>query len=663
MHKLLSSAPLLIPTACFVVGILCGFSNWPLIWMAVLLVPVIILLLLRHIAWAAWLLCFMIGWCDATIQTPGKLDSRIYNYKQLYSGVVTKVSEQPAKNAVTLDIDVDSIGHKSIKPRKVSLTILSPDDELYNVSQRIKWVGKLSPVKKPDIAEMNDFSRELRRRGITERCIVRSSNIKGIYNQPGIINDLKRTREKLSHLILESNISSESIELLNAVILGDTSWLNSQNRKSFASAGLSHILALSGMHVAIIAMLVTAILWPLYLVRAKRYVLPIMVIILWIYAIVTGLSPSVVRAVIMASVFSVSRILQRKASPLNSLALSALAILVISPISLFSYSFQLSFAAVLGIIIFATKLNPISPRRRFWHNVLSYISVSVAAFLGTGVLSILYFHTFPSYFILTSFVAAILLPFICIEGVAIMIFSSMGISIEWLNRLTDISVNLLNDFVNSISLLPFHSIENIYISTPVLILSIVTIFFFAVTIHAKRRIAWFYATVMTLTATIIAQILAPPYVYHPKMIKILPYKNNTVVLLRDGDKIQLWISSMLKDTLTVRDRFMTDFSEYLNRSNVRNVSVAQSDSMSFIGLKMFLPDKDSDISRNAQYDYVILNERLNKKCIKGLIIAPSVRYIISPAVKRKNRQLINETFGDANISELLQIYPSTYEYK
>jgi competence protein ComEC len=187
--------------------------------------------------------------------------------------------------------------------------------------------------------------------------------------------------------------------------------------------------------------------------------------VLWIYAFITGLSPSVLRAVTMFSFVALARPLNRQTNIYNTLAASAFLLLVYDPYMIMSVGFQLSFLAVIGIV----GLQP--PLYRFWEpgsrlldEVWKITSVSIAAQLATYSLGLFYFHQFPNYFLLANLFVIPLSFVVLLMGIGIILlgyFSSvafvLGWTLEWIIR-------IMNEGVFLVERLPFSVLENVYIS-------------------------------------------------------------------------------------------------------------------------------------------------------------------------------------------------------
>ncbi|WP_026968665.1 ComEC/Rec2 family competence protein [Algoriphagus terrigena] len=217
---------------------------------------------------------------------------------------------------------------------------------------------------------------------------------------------LERLRKSLAEIIAEKVPNPESRQIAAALLLGQKESLDREIRNAYAETGTMHILAVSGLHVGIIYAI---LLFPLKGIRLtsrqRKSYLVLVVVLIWIYAVLTGFSPSVIRAATMFSLLTAGQMRDRKPSPWNILAFSALIMIVMDPAVIFEVGFQLSYLAVGGILL----LQPLIlrwwlPRNRALEYIWQMTAVSLAAQLATFPLSVLYFHIFPSYFLIANLV-------------------------------------------------------------------------------------------------------------------------------------------------------------------------------------------------------------------------------------------------------------------
>jgi len=282
-------------------------------------------------------------------------------------------------------------------------------------------VSVRTTVRRPDSLGSFDYARYLRRQGIAGLAFARSQDwqIVGHTEHLSLTMRARRLQHRLCERYRELGISDAESGTLSALTLGYREDLEPDIKRSFQRAGASHILAVSGLHTGIIYAVITLLITcfgrfkPLYEDRLHRCINGIIIIvIMWGYALLTGLSPSVTRSVLMLTLMQIAYICYRNPLSLNTVAAAAFFILVFRPNDLFSVSFQLSFAAVLSIIILVKPFNRLLPLPLTSHRFLRWttqylrdlVTVSLAAQIGTLPLTLYYFGQTCNYFILTNLV-------------------------------------------------------------------------------------------------------------------------------------------------------------------------------------------------------------------------------------------------------------------
>lgn len=205
---------------------------------------------------------------------------------------------------------------------------------------------------------------------------------------------LTAVRERLVNVIVRSDLDAETQEFVSSVLLGCDDMITQERYDTYSTTGIAHILALSGLHVAIIAWILTVVLWPVRALIGKVWHTVLILLLLTGYAAMTGFQPSVTRAVVMASTFTITKLLERKRSSLNAWCLAALIILSFSPRDLFAPGFQLSFMALAAMITVPQLLPLVTTRKQWLRAIISYCYFTIAALAGTGILDIYYFGRF-----------------------------------------------------------------------------------------------------------------------------------------------------------------------------------------------------------------------------------------------------------------------------
>lgn len=258
-------------------------------------------------------------------------------------------------------------------------------------------------------------------------------------------------------------VNDQRYAVIAAMTLGDRSYLSQQTREQFNLSGGAHVLALSGLHLSIIYAILTLLL-PLGR-RTKWLSQSLILTTIWTYALIVGMGASVIRAATMLSILSVGIVLNRGKTSLNTLSLAAIIMLIADPMSLWDVGFQLSFMAVLGILLFYPFLFRLVPTQQKAVRVLwGMIAVSLAAQTGTAPLVMYYFGRFASYFLLTNMVVVPAATLI-VYGTALLLLTSplpvLGKTIA--TALFGIA-GFMNRALSLIASLPYASIEGINLS-------------------------------------------------------------------------------------------------------------------------------------------------------------------------------------------------------
>lgn len=255
--------------------------------------------------------------------------------------------------------------------------------------------------------------------------------------------------------------------IVDALVLGVTDDIDDEIRMDYASTGVIHVLAVSGLHVGVIYGVIIFFLKRFNRSRQGKWLVALFsMAILWGYAFVTGLSPSVLRAVAMFSVALIAGPIQRKPNALNTLGVSAFVLLLLQPSMILSVGFQLSYAAVLGIIVFYPVLNRLRGKQkgRLTRWLWQMTCVSLAAQLLTFPLTLYYFHQFPLYFLLANLVAIPAGTLLLIGGMVLVCISGFEPAAMLLGKALGFIVFTLNDFIRWMAEVPGNLIQGIYIT-------------------------------------------------------------------------------------------------------------------------------------------------------------------------------------------------------
>ncbi len=255
-------------------------------------------------------------------------------------------------------------------------------------------------------------------------------------------------------------IEDKQIPVLSALTLGYKGDLDKETRQIYSVAGISHVLALSGMHIGIIWVLLEVLLRFLRRGHLKVLKWGIVTLILWTFAFVVGLEASVVRAVVMCMLMGLGSLAGSKPLSMNTLSITAFFMLLYYPFYLFDVGFQLSFVAVASILTFYPMIySSIIVRSRVLRWIWGTVSVTIAAQVGTAPLVMYYFSSFSVYFILTNLVVALLVPLIIYMSILMILFFPLPCFQVLIVRSLNGLVSALNGVAEWTSGLPFASLS------------------------------------------------------------------------------------------------------------------------------------------------------------------------------------------------------------
>jgi len=267
--------------------------------------------------------------------------------------------------------------------------------------------SNFQPLQKPTNPGQFDYGGYLRNRGIHRTAYVRKDNwFKKGQGEADFMGPIRQLRATLLQLLNTGDLSGEEGQIASALLLGYKEDLDPELRQAFVEAGAMHVLAVSGLHVGIVFMALSFLLkWIERFPNGKVIKVFLIVGLIWFYALLTGSSPSVIRASVMFSMIGLAGVFQRQANIYNTLAASAFVMLMFDPSLLFEVGFQLSYSAVLGIVAIYPKLRGLL-FSRFWllNKMWDLTAVSIAAQLGTLPLSLYYFHQMPVYSFLSNLI-------------------------------------------------------------------------------------------------------------------------------------------------------------------------------------------------------------------------------------------------------------------
>jgi competence protein ComEC len=299
-------------------------------------------------------------------------------------------------------------------------------------------------------------------------------------------------REKIIWMFRQRGIKGERLALVAAITLGQKSMLDPEQKLNFIKAGVMHIMAVSGLHAIILSLFVFNLL---FFMKRRFNILRIIItiLILWSFAFVTGLTPSVLRATLMFSFLQGGKLMKRPANGINSVLASAFFLIILKPSVLFDAGFLLSYSAVIYIICFYNDFYHILHFRNWLADkIWQSAAITIIAQAGTLPLTIMLFNRFPTYFILANITIVPISNLLIVTGCLVPMFFQVYFLSHFLAMLLNSLTGLTELLTAHAASLPYSTIENIGSTTLECILLSCTIFFVSYFLLKKKSIPVFY---------------------------------------------------------------------------------------------------------------------------------------------------------------------------
>ncbi|MFL5762971.1 MAG: ComEC/Rec2 family competence protein [Bacteroidia bacterium] len=306
-------------------------------------------------------------------------------------------------------------------------------------------------------------------------------------------------RNYLLHCLETQGLKGDELAVGAALMLGYTDKLDADIMTAYAGTGALHVLSVSGLHAAIVYIVFSWLLG--FLDKFKHGAVikaGLLILLLWFYAALTGLSPSVLRAAAMFSFIVIAKTFRKQSTIYNTLAASAILILIIDPFLLKDVGFQLSYIAVVGIVWLQPMISSwFDPDNWLLEQVWSITAVSIAAQLATFPLGLYYFHQFPNYFLLSNLVVIPLSTLIIYTGIALFMSASIPLFVKYLALAFGWMIWLLNFSVKWIGGLPFAVVNSIsfHMTEMVLVYALIISLVFFV---SRRQYIYFLSSLILI---------------------------------------------------------------------------------------------------------------------------------------------------------------------
>lgn len=477
-----------------------------------------------------------------------------------YIGTVTDLPQNKPKS-ISCKVTLDKEGKKIICYFQKGIR-----SKQLEIGDEIVFYGKIEHFKNFGNPDEFDYPVFMYNQGYAGSVYLYSDDWEATENKSRTLSILAlQCRQKILDKLKSLDLNPTEFSILSAITLGYKNDLSPDIQEAFRTIGTAHVLAVSGMHVGIIYAVIFSIAG-IFGARLRQHPLiqVIIIICLWTYAFITGLSPSVIRATILLSVFCISNMIHRKGFSYNNLFIAAFFMLVFNPFWIFDIGFQLSFCAVFSILFFHPVLSElISVRNKYGKYIWNLFTLSLAAQIGTFPVCLYHFGTFPTYFFITNL---LIVPLVSV----VMCLSVFLIALTFITQLFPDSISEIICYLPIVLLkgsillmvkiavffeeLPFAQISNLKISLSLtfclLLISILVVMFLR-----RRNAKILIAGLCAILFTFVIQLL-------PSESKLSIYKKDEIseICWNMGNNIVKSDTSNYNRPIRIGDKNLLSFS-------------------------------------------------------------------------------------------------------
>jgi len=488
---------------------------------------------------------------------------------------------------------------------KVILNIAKEDTvKNLKIGSHLLVIGIVFKNKNPLNPNLFDYGNYLENQEIYAQVYAKSNQIKIGNYESSLWAGFSNFRETIISNLEHSAISKEELNVLNALILGQQQDISPEILKDYQYAGAVHVLSVSGLHVGFILLFITFLLKPINNSR-KGSLLKLLIIILslWAFAILAGLSPSIVRSVTMFSFLAIGIHLRRTVNIYHTLLVSMLLILLFKPSFLFDVGFQLSYLALFFILWLQPILSNIWQAKNkittyFW----DIITVSFAAQIGAMPLSIYYFHQFPGLFFITNLLILPLLGIIMAVGVLAVLIATCYAIPDFIAIPIEILISFLNGIIHWVASFDTFVFKDISLSAAMLWSSYLVIMLVILWIKRPtfKRISVAFTSILLLQIIFIIQ---KKETQNKKELIIFNCKKNTIITERIGNTVTLYSNDSIRENLSsnllIQSYLVGNFCEAKTKKPLQNL-------LYFNQQKLLIIDSSCVYTKGFQPDVLVI---------------------------------------------------------
>ena len=484
--------------------------------------------------------------CYLTIYTGGRYKTDDFS-KQTSKALIVKVGNEPKLTGSILRFETDVleavVGNKSIAVTGKLLVALKVDSlkpGSFNYGDVLLIPSHFTAVDPPFNPGEFDYRAFLANHQIYSQSFINQHETILLSKNKGnrLISYALKLRKELVRKYYKYLPDADAAAFASTLILGYRADLSPEIISAYSKTGTMHVLSVSGMHVGIVFLVLSALLKPLNRNKHLRILrVLIIIIVIWFYSLITGFSPSVCRAAVMLTFIVCGKAFSKTQNSYNLLAISAFLLLLYNPYYLVDVGFQLSYLAVAGLIYFHPKIYHLFHFPNYFvDKIWSYTALSLAAQLATFPLSIYYFHQFPVYFLLSNLFIVLPVAILMYAGI-LFLFIPWDVILKPFGQLLNGLIGFTNQILFYIEHLPWANWSKLWINLPQYLLLYIVIGCVVWALTNKSKTAFFAAVTSLLMFIVSVDIQKIINLDHKELVFYSLRKNSAIAYQNQGKSI------------------------------------------------------------------------------------------------------------------------------
>lgn len=639
--------PIITLSGCFMLGIIVANRFHPdtnLLWL--LLSIFVSLLAIVHWGYRkqkifkilfsvlAWISAMNVGMLTFQLHYPLHHQNHYSHYiakekKHLIIGEITEILK-PNNYSHKYFLKLESLNNTPVEGKvMVNFSKRNPE-EPPTIGTQIRAYCEIKALIKPNNPNQFNYADYLEKKDVFHQIYLENSNFTYEGIRQGLGYYLQKTRETIIDNFKIHGVSSEALEILKALLIGQKQEVQKELLEQYSKAGAVHILAISGLHIGILLFFFKAVFSPFQRLKHGNLIqLALIITLLWIYALLAGMSPSVVRAVTMFSFVGIGMYMKRATNVFNTITASMLILLVFKPNFLFEVGFQLSYSAVFAIVwiqpLFAKWYSPKNKILKYFYEIFT---VSIAAQLGVFPLSVYYFHQFPSLFFITNLVVIPMLTLMLVLGLITIATHFLGLGFLGLAKILSHVTEVNNAYVAKISSFD----QFVYSDIPFNIYLVIMTYALIISCFLMlKRPGMHYLTTFLITLILFqgTYFYTRHHHFHQNEFIVYQYPRKSIITIKTGDEIHVHTTdSLIQNNYVLKNYLQGNFGSVASISPLKEAYI--------VGNQRILIINEKNIFKTQEKADVIILTQNPKVHLEFVLAAHQPKLIIADGSNYKN---------------------------